>query len=258
MSLEDKTVEMPSVLPMLPVRDIVVFPYMILPLFVGREASIRSVEDALTRNRLIFLVSQKEVTDENPQPDSIFQIGTIAEIMRMRKLSDGRVKILIKGVAKAKVKKYVKTAPSYEVEVETIEELQNTSALVEYEAMIRTAKEQIEKVIALGRVLSPDILLVLDDVSDPGRLADLIASNIGLKINDAQKILETENHKERLKLVNDLLSAELEVLQMQQKIRNQAKDEMSKSQREYFLREQMRAIKVNLENKTQKQRKWMN
>jgi ATP-dependent Lon protease len=246
MSFDDKTVEMPSVLPMLPVRDIVVFPYMILPLFVGRESSIRSVEDALTRNRLIFLVSQKEVTDENPQPDSIYQVGTVAEIMRMRKLSDGRVKILIKGVSKAKVKKYVKTAPSYEVEVEPVDETQNSTAVVEYEAMIRTAKEQIEKVIALGRVLSPDILLVLDDVQDPGRLADLIASNIGLKITDAQKILETTSHKERLKLVNDLLSAELEVLQMQQKIRNQAKDEMSKSQREYFLREQMRAIKSEL------------
>lgn len=246
MSFDDKSVEMPSVLPMLPVRDIVVFPYMILPLFVGREASIRSVEDALTRNRLIFLVSQKEVTDENPQPENIYQVGTIAEIMRMRKLSDGRVKILIKGVAKAKIKKYIKTAPSYEAEVEIIPEAQNSVAHVEFEAMIRTAKEQIEKVIALGRVLSPDILLVLDDVADPGRLADLIASNIGLKITDAQKILETVNHKERLKLVNDLLSAELEVLQMQQKIRNQAKDEMSKSQREYFLREQMRAIKNEL------------
>ncbi len=247
MSFDDKpVVEMPAVMPMLPVRDIVVFPYMILPLFVGREVSIRSVEDALTKNRLIFLVSQKEVTDENPQPDNIFEVGTVAEIMRMRKLSDGRVKILIKGVAKARIKKYIKTAPSYEAEVEVIEENQGSTAHVEYEAMIRTAKEQIEKVIALGRVLSPDILLVLDDVTDPGRLADLIASNIGLKITDAQKILETVNHKERLKLVNDLLSAELEVLQMQQKIRNQAKDEMSKSQREYFLREQMRAIKSEL------------
>lgn len=246
MSFDDKSVEIPTVLPMLPVRDIVVFPYMIIPLFVGREASIRSVEDALTKNRLIFLASQKEVADENPQPENIYELGTVAEIMRMRKLSDGRVKILIKGVTKAKVKKYVKTTSSYEVELEPIVEEKDQTPIVELEAMIRNSKEQIEKIIALGRVLAPDILLVLDDVTDPGRLADLIASNIGLKISDAQKILETTNHKERLKLVNDLLANELEVLQMQQKIRNQAKDEMTKSQREYFLREQMRAIKTEL------------
>lgn len=246
MSFDDKAVEIPTALPMLPVRDIVVFPYMIIPLFVGREASIRSVEDALTKNRLIFLASQKEVADENPQPENIFELGTVAEIMRMRKLSDGRVKILIKGVTKARIKKYIKTAPSYEVELDIMSDDKNQTPLVELEAMVRNAKEQIEKIIALGRVLAPDILLVLDDVADPGRLADLIASNIGLKISDAQKVLETQNHKERLKLVNDLLANELEVLQMQQKIRNQAKDEMSKSQREYFLREQMRAIKSEL------------
>jgi ATP-dependent Lon protease len=219
---------------------------MILPLFVGREASIRSVEDALSKNRLIFLASQKEITEENPSPDTIYQTGTIAKIMRMRKLSDGRVKILIQGEAKGRIKSYVKTSPSFEVSVEKLEDIVNASPGVEFEALIRTAKEHIEKIIALGRVLSPDILLVLDDVTDPGKLADLIASNLGIKVPDAQKVLETVDHKERLKLVNEILAAELEVLQMQQKIRSQAKDEMSKSQREYFLREQMRAIKSEL------------
>lgn len=246
MSFDDKVLEIPATLPMLPVRDIVVFPYMILPLFVGREASIRSVEEALSKNRLIFLASQKEITEENPTPESIYTVGTIAMIMRMRKLSDGRVKILIQGVAKGRVKNFSKTDPCFEVAVEKIEEVQPTSSNVEFEAMIRTAKEHIEKIIALGRVLSPDILLVLDDVQDPGRLADLIASNLGIKVQDAQLVLETPDHKQRLKLVNEILANELEVLQMQQKIRTQAKDEMSKSQREYFLREQMRAIKNEL------------
>ncbi|MGE3758872.1 MAG: endopeptidase La, partial [Pseudobdellovibrionaceae bacterium] len=150
------------------------------------------------------------------------------------------------GVAKGRVKNYSKTNPCFEVEVEKIEEPAAPTAPIEYEAMIRNAKEQIEKIIALGRVLSPDILLVLDDVTDPGRLADLIASNLGIKVADAQKVLETSDHKERLKAVNEILANELEVLQMQQKIRNTAKDEMSKSQREYFLREQMRAIKNEL------------
>ena len=246
MSFDDKVLEIPATLPMLPVRDIVVFPYMILPLFVGRESSIRSVEDALAKNRLIFLASQKEITEENPTPDSIYTTGTIAMIMRMRKLSDGRVKILIQGVAKGRIKNFTKTTPSFEVGVEKIEENNQNQGVVEYEALTRTAKEQIEKIIALGRVLPPDILLVLDDVSDPGRLADLIASNLGIKVSDAQKVLETTDPKERLKLVNEILANELEVLQMQQKIRSQAKDEMSKSQREYFLREQMRAIKSEL------------
>lgn len=246
MSFDDKVLEIPPTLPMLPVRDIVVFPYMILPLFVGREASIRSVEDALAKNRLIFLASQKEITEENPSPESIYTTGTIAMIMRMRKLSDGRVKILIQGVAKGRIKNFTKTTPSFEVAVEKVEEAAPAQSPVEYEALTRTAKEQIEKIIALGRVLPPDILLVLDDVSDPGRLADLIASNLGIKVSDAQRVLETTDPKERLKLVNEILANELEVIGMQQKIRTQAKDEMSKSQREYFLREQMRAIKSEL------------
>lgn len=166
--------------------------------------------------------------------------------MRMRKLVDGRVKILIQGVAKGKITDYQKTAPYFEVGVEKIEEITSPEASIECEAMIRNAKEQIEKIIALGKVLSPDILLVLDDVSEPGRLADLIASNIGLNVEQAQKVLETEDHKERLKLVNEILANELEVLQMQARIRNTAKDEMNRSQREYFLREQMRAIKSEL------------
>ncbi|MES3037823.1 MAG: LON peptidase substrate-binding domain-containing protein, partial [Bdellovibrionota bacterium] len=122
MSFDDKVLEIPQTLPMLPVRDIVVFPYMIIPLFVGRDSSIRSVEEALAKNRLIFLASQKDIADETPTPEGIYTVGTIAMIMRMRKLSDGRVKILIQGVAKGRVKNYTKTSPSYEVEVEKIEE----------------------------------------------------------------------------------------------------------------------------------------
>lgn len=246
MTFDDKALEIPKSLPMLPVRDLVVFPYMILPLYVGREASIKAVEESLTQNRMIFLASQKEVFEENPNEDSIYQVGTIAMIMRMRKLVDGRVKILIQGVAKGVIKKYNQNSPYFDVEIEKVEESENAASSIECEAMIRNAKEQIEKVIALGKVLSPDILLVLDDVTEPGRLADLIASNIGLNVDQAQKVLETENHKERLKLVNEILANELEVLQMQARIRNTAKDEMNRSQREYFLREQMRAIKNEL------------
>ena len=248
----DKLNETPETLPMLPVRDIVVFPYMILPLFVGREASIRSVEEALAKNRLIFLASQKEITEENPTEETIYTVGTIARIMRMRKLADGRVKILIQGEAKGRIKKYAKSSPNFEVNVEKIADTELGGSPVEYEAMVRNAREQLEKIIALGRMLSPDILLILDDVTDPGRLADLIASNLGLKVSDAQRVLETADPKQRLALVNEILANELEVLQMQARIRTTAKDEMSKSQREYFLREQMRAIKSELGEQDQK------
>ena len=246
MSFDNKAVEIPKTLPLLPVRDIVVFPYMILPLYVGRDTSIRAVEEAISKNRLIFLASQKELTEENPNAESIYKTGTIAMIMRMRKLSDGRVKILIQGVSKGLVKNFVQEDNFFEVEAEKIEEQEASHEKIEYEAMIRNAKEQLEKIIALGRVLSPDILLVLDDVTDPGRLADLIASNLGLKVSDAQSVLETDDPKKRLEVVNEILANELEVLQMQARIRNTAKDEMSKSQREYFLREQLRAIKNEL------------
>lgn len=246
MTLEDKKIEIPESLPLLPVRDIVVFPYMILPLYVGRESSIRAVEEALSKNRLIFLASQKEITEENPTPDSIYKTGTVATIIRMRKLSDGRVKILIQGEAKGEILDFNRTEPNFEVKVKKIEPATEEVPAVEKEALIRNAKELLEKIIALGNGLSPDILLVLDDVTEPGRLADLIVSNLIIKVSDCQKVLETHDPKQRLELVNDILVKELELLQMQAKIRSTAKDEMSKSQKEYFLREQMRAIKNEL------------
>jgi len=246
MTFDNQPVEVPQTLPMLPVRDIVVFPYMIIPLFVGRESSIRSVEDALAKNRLIFLASQKDIAEENPTPESIYKVGTVAKIMRMRKLSDGRVKILIQGEAKAQITSFTKTSGSYEVSVEKIEDTNSTSTPAEVEALVRTAKESIEKIIALGKALSPDILLVLDDVTEPGRIADLIASNLGIKVQEAQKVLETTNAKDRLSLVCQILAAELEVLQSQAKLRGHTRDDQNKNQRENFLREQMKAIKSEL------------
>ena len=247
MSFDDKVIDVPESLPLLPVRDIVVFPYMILPLYVGRDSSIKAVEESLSKNRLIFLASQKDIAEENPSPESIYPIGTVAMIMRMRKLSDGRVKVLIQGVCKAKITEFNTSAPYFETKIEKISDTVHSASEVEVEALIRTAKEQLEKIIALGRMLSPDILLVLDDVTDPGRLADLIASNLGLKVAEAQKVLETDCPVERLKVVNQILATEFEVLKTQSKLGNQgAKEDTGKAQREHFLREQMRAIKNEL------------
>jgi len=243
---DGEQVEIPKTLPMLPVRDIVVFPYMIIPLFVGRDSSIRSVEESLARSdRLILLSSQKEISDEHPTPDGIYKTGTVAMIMRMRKLPDGRIKILTQGLCKANILEYSQTQPFFEVKIDRILETSN-GVLTETEALMRNVREQLEKVISLGKVLTPDILMVLDDISDPGRLADLVASNLGLKVSDAQHILETFDSVERLKKIYEILAKEIEVLSIQAKIRSQAKDEMTKSQKEYFLREQIRAIKNEL------------
>jgi ATP-dependent Lon protease len=245
---DGEQINIPENMPMLPVRDIVIFPFMILPLFVGRDSSIKAVEEALAKNdRLIFLASQKNTADEFPQPDSIYEVGTIAMIMRMRKLPDGRIKILAQGLTKARAKTYSQTEPFYKVSIEKIDEkILDEKDQVEAEAMMRNIREHLEKIIALGKVLSPDILMVLDDVSEPGRLADLVASNLGLKMAEAQGLLEMFDPVARVKAVNDILIRELEVLAMQAKIRSQAKDEMTKSQKEYFLREQIRAIKSEL------------
>jgi ATP-dependent Lon protease len=245
---EGEQIQIPENLPMLPVRDIVIFPFMILPLFVGRDSSIKAVEEALARNdRLIFLSSQKNTADEFPQPDGIYSVGTIAMIMRMRKLPDGRIKILAQGLTKARIKDFTQSEPFYRVNIDKLDEkLLEGKDLVEAEALMRNVRENLEKVISLGKVLSPDILMVLDDVTDPGRLADLVASNLGLKMSEAQSLLETFDSLTRIRNVNEILVRELEVLAMQAKIRSQAKDEMTKSQKEYFLREQIRAIKNEL------------
>ena len=250
MIFDDSNIEISENMPLLPVRDIVVFPYMILPLFIGRQSSVKAVEDSLSRNRLIFLSSQKDITEENPTPESIFNVGTVAIITRMRKLTDGRVKILIQGISKGKVTSYIHTKPYLEVKVERFQKQQEKEAdgqnQLEVEALVRNLKDFLEKIIAHGKILSPDILLVLDDIVDPGRTADLVASNLDLKVPDAQKILETSDPVTRLKMVLEHLKNELEVLAMQEKIKNTAKDEINKTQKEYFLREQLRAIKSEL------------
>jgi ATP-dependent Lon protease len=243
---ENEEISIPDQLPLLPVRDVIVYPYMILPLFVGRDASIRAVNEALSKDRLIFLAAQKEIADENPTPENIYPVGTIAMIMRMRKLPDGRVKILVQGLMKGTAVDYTQEKPFFVAKVKQIKEKAASREQVEVEAVMRTVKEQLEKVISMGRVLSPDILMVVEDIADAGRLADLVASNLGLKVADAQELLEVFDPVDRLKKVNEILIKELEILAMQARIRSQARDEMTKSQREYFLREQIRAIKTEL------------
>ncbi|MBI5233436.1 MAG: endopeptidase La [Deltaproteobacteria bacterium] len=237
----------PDTLALLPVRDVIIFPYMIVPLFVSREKSINAVDAALIKDRLVLLATQKDVTKEDPLPEDIFAVGTVGMIMRMLKLPDGRVKVLVQGLMRARIKNFIQKKPYYIAEFDKVaEEPLKDKPAIEIEARIRTVKEQLEKLSSLGKAVFPEILMVLDNLDDPGRLSDLIASNLGLKIEDAQKILETLDSKERLDKVSELLVKEVHLLEVQTKIQTQAREEMDKSQREYYLREQMRAIKNEL------------
>ncbi len=218
-------IEFKETLPLLPIRDIVVYPFMILPLFVGRESSIQAVEHALEKSdRLILLASQKDITAEHPDPSEIYDTGTVAMIMRVRKLPDGRIKILVQGLSKARIVDFEQTEPYFIPKLAKVEDGKTEEDEIAVDALMRNIREQLERVITLGKVLSPDILTVLEDIQDPGRLADLVASNLNLHVAEAQMILETLDPIERLHKINDILSRELEILAMQAKIRSNAKD----------------------------------
>jgi len=241
-----QNVEIPDQLPLLPVRDIVVFPYMVLPLFVGREMSIKAIEAALAGNRMIFLATQKALDVENPTPEDIHKIGTVGIIMRMLKLPDERIKILVQGLSKAKISGYIQNEPYYSVRIDKITESKSAGSTLESEAVMRTVKEQIERIVSLGKVLIPDVMVVIENLEDPGRLGDMIASNLGLKVEVTQAVLEIADPLKRLRHISEILAKEIDVLSMQQKIQAQAKGEMDKTQREYFLREQLKAIQKEL------------
>src|SRR5215469_15244511 len=202
---------------------------MVLPLFVGREMSIKAIEAALAGNRMIFLATQKALDVENPQPSDIHTIGTVGIIMRMLKLPDERIKILVQGLSKAK-----------------ITEAKASGSTLEIEAVMRTVKEQIERIVTLGKILIPDVMVVIENLEEPGRLADMVASNLGLKVEVTQSVLEIMDPIKRLRQISEILAKEIDVLSMQQKIQAQAKGEMDKTQREYFLREQLKAIQKEL------------
>ncbi len=245
-SNEKKELQIPAELPLLPVRDVVIFPYMILPLFVGREKSIAAVDAALARDRMIFLAAQKELAQEEPSPEEIYTVGTVAMIMRMLKLPDGRVKILVQGVAKGRLVEFLAQDPYFTVRVERLGEPRPGELPLETEALMRTVRDQLAQLVNMGKTIPPEVMVVLENLEDPGSLADLVASNIGLKVADAQALMEVLEPVERLKRVKDLLAKELELAAVQNRIQSQAKEEMGKSQREYFLREQLRAIQAEL------------
>ena len=243
---EKEILHLPETLPTIPVRDIVVFPYMVVPLFISREKSVRALEEALSGDRLVFLVAQKNLSEEDPAAEDLYAIGTVALVMRMLKLPDGKIKILVQGLSKASMKDVLQSKPFLQVKVENIKDPFITEITLEIEALMRNIREQLERIISYGKLLSPDLMFILESVDDPGRLADLVASNLDLTVEKAQEILEILDPVQRLKALSELLGKEVQVLTMQAKIQSQAREEMSKTQREYFLREQIRAIRTEL------------
>ncbi|MCX7913957.1 MAG: endopeptidase La [Thermodesulfovibrionales bacterium] len=241
-----KEIEIPDVLPILPVKDIVIFPFMIVPLFVGREISIKAIDNSLNTHRMILILTQKDVNVEIPAPDDLYSMGTVCMILRMLKLPDGRVKILVQGLSKAKVLLFNQTEPFLSAEIEKIVDEDIGEMTLENEALIRNVKAQLEKTISLGKAAPPDIMIAVENMDDPGKLADMISANLGLKTEQAQEILEMTNPIERLKKIGEILTREIQLLTIQQKIQTEAKGEIDKTQREYFLREQLKAIQREL------------
>jgi ATP-dependent Lon protease len=252
MEIENETeqnseeLKIPETLPLLPIRDVVVYPFMIIPLFVGREMSVKAVDSALAGDRMILLATQHDVGDEDPPADKIYEVGTVAMIMRMLKLPDGRVKILVQGLAKARITEFVSDKPFYTVRVERQHDTVVTETTLETEALLRTVHEQLTKVIELGKQISPEVMVILENIQDPGSMADLVSSNLGLKVADAQTLLEINDPIVRLTKVNEFLNREVELLSVQAKIQNAAREEMGKNHKEYYLREQMKAIQSEL------------
>jgi ATP-dependent Lon protease len=252
---EDKLdlLELPSTYPLIPTRDVVVFPYMVFPLFIGRPFSIKAVEDALDNNqRYIFLSLQKDKEKEIPTKKDIHEIGVVATIIRMMKLEDNRIKILVQGVSRGRIKELKKVDDYYKVEVEIIEDPEVEETL-EVQALKHSLKDLLDKAISLGKQIVPDLVEIIKSVEEPGRLADLVASILDIKAEEAQQILEILDPVERLRFVHDKFLKEVGILELQQKIRISAREAIEKDQREYFLRQQIRAIQEELGERDEKQ-----
>lgn len=236
----------PSVLPVLPLRDSVVFNSMIVPLFENREKAMETVEFALNGNRYLLLCAQRDASAEEPSPEELYDVGSVVMILRMIKMNDGQVKLLVQGLTRAHVEEFDNDGPILLARVQVLDEKRGEVSDVELEAMMRSAREQSDKILHLRGLPSGEIMNVLNSVNDPGRLADIIAANMRLRVDEAQAILECLDPVERLRLVNEHLIREVEVAAMQARIQSMAREGMDKAQKDYFLREQLKAIHKEL------------
>ncbi|MBP1627704.1 MAG: lon [Holophagaceae bacterium] len=244
--LFDEQPKIPEVLPVLPLRDVVVYPYVILPLSVSRDKSIKAVDTALVENRMILLLSQKQTEMDDPGPDDLYKVGTAALIVRVLKLPDGRIRALVQGLQRVRVEYFTETDTIFKARVEPLVEPEVSGSGVELDALMRSVKQTLEKAVALGKNLNQEVLVIAANLDSPGRLADLVASNLDLKSPLLQEVLEIIDPIQRLKRIHELIMREIDLLEVQQKITMEARGEMDKSQREYYLRQQLKAIQQEL------------
>ena len=242
----DPQIQIPDELPLLPLRDIVIYPFMIVPLFVSREKSIRAVDQALGEHRMILLTCQKDLDKEEPQQEDLYSYGTVAVIMRMLKLPDGRIRILVQGVSRSRVDAVENRDGFLRARHTVLKEEVAPERSLEVEALMRNVRGSMEKAANLGKNISPEVMAIIANLDDVGRLADLSASNLELKVEDAQSVLEIADTTARLRRVNEILNKEIEVLTVQQEINTQARADIDRSQREFYLRQQMKAIQTEL------------
>jgi ATP-dependent Lon protease len=228
----------------LPLRDIVVFPHMIVPLFVGREKSIRALEEVVKADRHILLATQMNATDDDPATDTIYDVGTLASVLQLLKLPDGTVKVLVEGSSRAKIRSYSRTEEFYEAEAEALSDAKGD--LVEAEALARSVVSEFENYVKLNKKVSPEVVSAVTQIEDPSKLADTIASHLAVKIAEKQEILAIPTVAQRLEKVLGLMESEISVLQVEKRIRTRVKRQMEKTQREYYLNEQMKAIQKEL------------
>ena len=238
------------ILPLLPLRGVIVFPNMVMHLDVGRERSVNALEQAMMEDNKILLVSQKEARIDEPAPEDLYTRGTIAQIKQLLKLPGGTIRVLVEGLARARINKYLSNDPFFKVEVEEIEEVEKKS--VEVEALMRSVIYQFEQYIKLSKKIPPDTLVTVTSLEEPGRMADLIASNLMLKIQQKQEILEATTPLKRLEKLSEILAHEMEILEIERKINLRVRKQMEKTQKEYYLREQMKAIQKELGEKDER------
>ncbi len=231
--------------PLLPLRDIIVFPHMVSQLFVGRERSINALDAAMARDKDIFLAAQKNAKTNEPTPDDVFAVGTLGTVMQLLRLPDGTVKVLVEGKRRARVRRYAQTDEFFVVEVEEIPEVWPRG--VEVEALMRSAQSAFELYVKLNKKVQPEVLMSVATIDDPARLSDTIVANLPtIKLSDRQQLLETEDACKRLERLHELMQSEIEILQVEKKIRSRVKKQMEKTQKEYYLNEQMQAIQKEL------------
>jgi ATP-dependent Lon protease len=230
--------------PVLPLRDIVVFPHMIVPLFVGREKSIRALEEVMRNDTFILLATQKNASDDDPATDAIFEVGTLASVLQLLKLPDGTVKVLVEGAERAKISRYTERTDYYEAEASVLAD--EVGDPVEAEALTRSVVTEFEGYVKLNKKVSPEVVGVVQQITDYGKIADTVASHLAVKIADKQTILEMTAVSARLEKVLGLMESEISVLQVEKRIRTRVKRQMEKTQREYYLNEQMKAIQKEL------------